>query len=56
MSSRDTGLAKGIGDTDFLNHDILFERTGKVLNISNSEIQQAITQRCVDTGVKVPWR
>ena len=36
-----------------LNHDILFERTGKVLNIANPEIQNAITRRCVETGVKV---
>jgi putative DNA primase/helicase len=36
-----------------LNHEILFERTGKVLNIANPEIQRAITKRCVDTGVKV---
>jgi DNA-binding MarR family transcriptional regulator len=38
---------------EFLNHEILFERTGKVLNITNREIQQAITQRCIATGVKV---
>jgi DNA replication protein DnaC len=36
-----------------INHDILFERTGKVLNIANREIQEAITKRCVNTGVKV---
>jgi AAA domain len=36
-----------------LNHDILFERTGKVLNIANPEIQNAITKRCVETGIKV---
>jgi len=38
---------------EFLNHEILFERTGKVLNITKSEVQQAITQRCVRTGSKV---
>src|SRR6516225_11708342 len=36
-----------------LNHDILFDRTGKVLNIADKEIQDAITQHCVNTGVKV---
>jgi AAA domain/CHC2 zinc finger len=41
------------GKLEFLNHAILFERTGKVLNITKSEVQQAITQRCVNTGSKV---
>lgn len=36
-----------------LNHEILFDRTGKVLNITNSDVQQAITQYCVSSGVKV---
>jgi len=38
---------------EFLNHEILFERTGKVLNITKPEVQQAITQHCVERGVKV---
>ena len=37
----------------FLNHEILFDRTGKTLNITNREAQQAITQRCVANGTKV---
>jgi hypothetical protein len=37
----------------FLNHEILFDRTGKTLNITNREIQQAITQHCVANGTKV---
>jgi len=41
------------GKLEFLNHEILFERTGKVLNITKPEVQQAITQRCVNTGSKV---
>ena len=36
-----------------LNHDILFERTGKVLNIADPEIQNAITRHCINTRVKV---
>jgi putative DNA primase/helicase len=38
---------------EFLNHEILFDRTGKVLNITNPEVQQAITQHCVASGIKV---
>jgi putative DNA primase/helicase len=41
------------GKLEFLNHEILFERSGKVLNITKPEVQQAITQRCVNTGAKV---
>jgi hypothetical protein len=37
----------------FLNHEILFDRTGKALNITNREVQKAITQRCVANGTKV---
>jgi hypothetical protein len=46
----------GLGNSPNLrlvNHDILFDRTRKVLNIANREIQDAITRRCVSTGVKV---
>jgi hypothetical protein len=36
-----------------LNHDILFERTGKILNIADKHVQDAITRYCVNSGVKV---
>lgn len=38
---------------EFLNHEILFDRSGKVLNITKPEVQQAITQHCISGGVKV---
>ena len=38
---------------EFLNHEILFERTGKVLNITKPEVQKAITDHCSNAGVKV---
>jgi hypothetical protein len=38
---------------EFLNHEILFERTGKVLNITKPEVQKAITDHCANAGVKV---
>jgi len=52
MRDRSIGLET---DENFqiINHDILFERTGKVLNIADPEIQNAITKHCVNTGVKV---
>jgi AAA domain-containing protein len=53
MRSRCKGLEAGNDNLQFLNHEILFERSGKVLNITNREIQQAITETCVASGVKV---
>jgi putative DNA primase/helicase len=53
MRQRSAGLSASNTNLEFLNHDILFERTGKVLNIANQKVQQAITQRCIMTGVKV---
>src|SRR5207302_2651011 len=47
------GLSHEADDVEFLNHEILFERTGKVINITRPEVQQAITERCVATDVKV---
>ena len=40
MRDRDKGL--GSGEVEFLNHEILFERTGKVLNITEPAVQEAI--------------
>jgi AAA domain len=53
MRDRCAGLLASNTNLEFLNHEILFERTGKVLNVANQEVQQAITQRCIRTGVKV---
>ena len=53
MRSRCEGLDASNGNLQFLNHEILFDRTGKVLNITNREIQDAITERCLTSGVKV---
>jgi hypothetical protein len=53
MRDRCQGLQGSNDQLHFLNHEILFQRTGKVLNIANREIQEAITQHCIATGVKV---
>jgi hypothetical protein len=53
MRSRCKGLDGSNDNLQFLNHEILFERSGKVLNITNREIQEAITEKCVASGVKV---
>ena len=53
MRDRCDGLQSCNDQLQFLNHEILFERTGKVLNIADPEIQNGITKHCVNTGVKV---
>jgi hypothetical protein len=53
MRDRCEGLEASNDNLQFLNHEILFERTGKVLNIADAEAQRAITAHCINTGVKV---
>jgi putative DNA primase/helicase len=53
MRDRCAGLQADNDNLEFLNHEILFDRTGKTLNIINREVQQAITTRCMNAGVKV---
>src|SRR5436190_9589833 len=53
MRDRCRGLKAINVNLEFLNHEILFERTGKVLNITKPDVQRAITQRCVSSGTKM---
>ena len=54
IRDRCEGLNGGnTGKLEFLNHEILFERTGKVLNITKPEVQKAIAEYCTNKGVKV---
>jgi putative DNA primase/helicase len=51
MRERSIGLGTN-ENFQIINHEILFDRTGKVLNIADPEIQNSITKYCVDTGRK----
>jgi len=53
MRDRANGLERGNDNLEFLNHLILFERAGRVLNIANREVQQALTAHCIKNAVKV---
>jgi AAA domain len=51
MRDRDKGL--GSGEVEFLNHAILFDRTEKVLNITERAVQEAIIQRCIRDSIRL---
>jgi AAA domain-containing protein len=51
MRDRDRGL--GSGEVEFLNHAILFDRTEKVLNITEAPVQEAILQRCIRDNIQL---
>jgi putative DNA primase/helicase len=51
MRERDRGL--GSGEVEFLNHAILFDRTEKVLNITEPPVQQAILQKCIRDHIRL---
>jgi DnaB-like helicase N terminal domain/AAA domain len=53
MRARCEGLQASNANLEFLNHEILFDRTGKTLNITSREVQQAITDRCLNSHAKV---
>jgi hypothetical protein len=51
MRDRDRGL--GSGEVEFLNHAILFDRTEKVLNITELAVQEAILSRCIRDNIRL---
>lgn len=51
MRDRDRGL--GTGEVEYLNHSILFDRTERVLNITEPAVQQAILSRCIRDEIKL---
>lgn len=53
MRDRVQGLERGNDQLAFLNHLLLFERTGRVLNIANREVQQALTAHCISHKARV---
>ncbi len=53
IRDRDMSLNRGSGDLSFLNHEQYFDKTGKTLNLSNPDLQQAILALVVRQGVRV---
>jgi hypothetical protein len=53
MQDRDRAFGEVCENLTLINHEILFERTGLVLNLADPKVQRAITQWCVEVGCKV---
>lgn len=52
MQERTNGLEAASENLIVLNHEILFDRTGLVLNLASTLTQQAITQYCLEVQAK----
>jgi hypothetical protein len=48
IRNRDAALGKPCPQLTFINHELLFRRTSRTLNLANLETQRAITKFCVD--------
>jgi AAA domain/Iron dependent repressor, N-terminal DNA binding domain len=53
MQERDKAFGDACENLTLINHEILFQRTGLVLNLAEPEVQAAIMQWCVEGGFKV---
>jgi hypothetical protein len=54
MQEREKGFDEPSSENlTLINHEILFERTGLVLNLARPEVQKAIMQWCIEEGCKV---
>ncbi len=53
MQERDKAFGEASENLTLINHEILFERTGLVLNLADQKIQAAIMQWCLDAGHKI---
>ena len=53
IRERDAGLTKCDGDLSYLNHELLFARTEKTMNLARRECQDALTAICQTRGIRV---
>jgi len=53
VKKRDRGLNGVIPTLTYISHELLFERTGKIMNLADSELQEAILEMCIRDGFKV---
>jgi AAA domain len=50
---RDSALGKATEKLIYVNHEILFERTGQIMNLANTQMQQAVIELCQQRMVNV---
>jgi hypothetical protein len=53
IKSRDRGLGNQTDKLVYINHEILFQRTGKIFNLADAQLQEAMLEICLDNGIKV---
>ncbi|MEP6699534.1 MAG: AAA family ATPase, partial [Verrucomicrobiota bacterium] len=53
IRERDAALAKCDGALYYLNHELLFARTEKTINLARRECQDALTKFCLSVNVRV---
>ena len=53
VKQRDRALGNPTSNLVYINHEILFERTGKIMNLANLEFQNATLLFCIQNDFKV---
>ena len=53
IKKRDHALGQASKNLIYINHEILFERTGRVMNLADADFQKAILDLCISEGFKI---
>jgi hypothetical protein len=53
IKERDSLLGDPLDDLTYINHEILFQRTGRSMNLADMDFQQAVLDFCLDQRFKV---
>jgi AAA domain/DnaB-like helicase N terminal domain len=53
VGQRDVGLGAGLETLVYVNHEILFDKTGLVMNLADKDFQDGVLQICLATGIQV---
>jgi RecA-family ATPase len=53
IKKRDYALGKAAENLTYVNHEILFERTGKVMNLADKDFQRTVLERCKQDNFSV---
>jgi hypothetical protein len=53
IKTRDCVLGKPSACLTYINHEILFQRTGRIMNLADRQFQKAVLELCISKGFKV---